>query len=763
MPFKSASNIPTVCYMCSSECGLLASISTAGRVMVSGNPAHPMNAGDMCPKALMAESLRCSPDRLARPLKRVGARGEGRFEPVSWNEALTDIADRLGTLKRTHGAEALTVLFGEKPDHDVVYWFAQGFGTPNILDHNSLCDTSRRLGFSLTYGDDQERPLPDLQRPLLTDAGLRQTHDCRLLVLFGENPADARRFFWLWSGIRAAKKEGMQLVVVDPFKTRTADLADRWLPIKVGEDGALILAILRYVIECDGHTGKYLDWTFINSYTHGFDELKKDLLTEACDPQNGELLYSINWAAAKTGIAASTIVALAHDMGSIKPACAMVGMNGVAHHYNGFQTTRALAILIAITGNLDVPGGLHLRLRPPLRSLKDDLACALGDQMGKHKDRYSTFPLATHGVTARVPSDILDGIHLHSGPAAGHTYSTRGMFIIHHNPLLTAPESQAWIDAFTARDDQGEYRLELLVFNDIVINDTGLYADYVLPMAHFFERQGVCINETINPVVSLRSAVTNPPAGCRTPRDLYHDLARNMGKCGNYENLFCTENDDDWCDYILEPLLPSCNGASPTERLRMQGGLLALPTRYRKYRDYGFNTTTGHVELVSERIRQASDIGLTHYPAGLVYEPCVAHDSATSPASSDGHRHFHLITGRSYLHSHSITQNLDLPARYRFPVLLINDVEAAECGFVEGETVAVRNARGDEIRATLQRTPRLIRGIVRGQHGFGATSPFLSAKVNGTYNVNQLTDRHNVHPISGNVGFGDTIVTLHKF
>lgn len=748
--------------MCSSECGLLASTSAAGRISVRGNPAHPMNAGGLCPKARYAESLRCSPDRLAGPLKRIGARGEGRFEPVSWNEALTDIARRLSTLKHAHGAEALTILFGEKPDHDVVYRFAQGFGTPNILDHNSLCDTSRRLGFALTYGDDQERPLPDLQRPLLTNAGLRHAHDCRLLVLFGENPAEARRFFWLWSGIRAAHKEGMQLVVVDPFKTQSADLADRWLPIKVGEDGALILAILRYVIEFDGHTGDYLDWAFINAYTHGFDELKNDLLADARDPHNGQCLYSIDWAAAKTGLAASAITALAHDLGSIKPACAMVGMNGVAHHYNGFQTTRSLAILLAITGNLDVPGGLHLRQRPPLRSFKDDLARALGSQTGKHKDRCGAFPLAAHGVTARVPSDILDGIHLHSGPAAGHTYSTRGLFIIHHNPLLTAPESQAWIDAFTARDDHGDYRLDLLVFNDIVVNDTGVYADYVLPMAHFLERQGVCVNETVNPVVSLRSAVVDPPAGHRTPHNLYRDLARRMSDGGDYQDLVSAERDDDWCDYILEPLLPPCGGASPTERLRKHGGVLALPTSYRKYREHGFHTITGRVELISERIRQANACGLTDYPAGLAYEPCAAHSSAAPPARSDGPRRFHLITGRAYVHTHSITQNLDVPTRYRSPALLINDDEAAECGFADGETVAVRNERGDEIHAALKRTPRLLRGVVRGQHGFGATSPFLSAKPKSTYNVNRLTDRHNVHPISGNVGFGDTIVTLHK-
>lgn len=741
---------PTVCSMCSSECGLLAQEMADGTVSIKGNPAHPMNAGGTCPKAFLSDELRCSYDRLTSPLKRVGRRGEGRFVPVSWETALDEIARRLTAIRRSSGPEALTILFGEKPDHDMVYEFAQLFGTPNILDHNSLCDTSRRLGFSLTYGRGHERPLPDLQRPLFTENGVRRAHDCRLLVLFGENPADARRFYWLWDGIRQARREGMTLIVVDPYKSRTAEAADAWLPITPGEDAALILSILRYVIENDGTRGGYLDQDFISAHTSGWEELKAQLLSADRDPATGHPLYSIAWASARTGLPSGAIVDLAHMMGTTKPACGMVGMNGVSHHVNGFMATRALAILLAITGNLDVPGGLHLRRQPAVASPREAMTAALGKQAHKHKDRFGAFPLASHGVVARIPEDILNGIRLESGPFSGHSYSTRALMVIHGNPALTAPESPKWIDAFTAVDDTGAYKLELFVFNDIFLNDTGLYADFVLPMTHFLERQGVVVNETLNPVVSLRVPVIAPPKGCRTPLAIYRDLAARVSAGGPRAAMLAAASDDDWCDVMLSPLLPPRDGLSPTQLLRREGGVHALPTAYRKHEATGFDTPSGKVELVS---RDLHDLGLD-CPAGLDCEPL--------PRPNVAGKTFHLITGRSYFHTHSMTQNLDVPSRFRQPALLMNREDADESGLANGDRVVVRNASGQQIRATIEVTGRLRPGVVRGQHGWGAVSPFLSNKAEGTYNINRLTRCSRIHPVSGNSCFGDTIVAIEK-
>ncbi len=135
---RAQSPRPTVCYMCSSECGLLVSGDPSAGLRLAGNPASPMSRGGLCPKAALAESLRRFPGRLRTPLKRVGPRGEGLFRPASWEEALEDISRRLRAARELYGPESLTILFGEKPDHDMVYDFAAMYGTPNVLDHNSL-------------------------------------------------------------------------------------------------------------------------------------------------------------------------------------------------------------------------------------------------------------------------------------------------------------------------------------------------------------------------------------------------------------------------------------------------------------------------------------------------------------------------------------------------------------------------------------------------------------------------------------------------
>jgi thiosulfate reductase/polysulfide reductase chain A len=280
---KACDAVHTVCYMCSSECGLILH-KRDGRICgVFADPAHPMNHGALCPKALAIPELVHSQDRIRTPLKRMGKRGEGDFHPISWQQALEEIAEKLVRSKKTEGPQSLLVQFGEKPDHDMMYRFANAYGTPNILDHDSLCDTNRRQGFMFTYGKSHFRPLPDLNRPLQSVDGIRHRHDCRHLLLLGENPMEATRFLFLRQGIQEAIRQGMRLTVVDPFCTATAKLAQSWLAVRPGSDLALVFAILRFLIEHDDPGMKersYLDHPFIAQWTEGFNQLRQYLLAD---------------------------------------------------------------------------------------------------------------------------------------------------------------------------------------------------------------------------------------------------------------------------------------------------------------------------------------------------------------------------------------------------------------------------------------------------------------------------------------------------
>lgn len=666
-------------------------------------------------------------------MRRSGPRGSGRFEPVSWEQALDDITTQLSEVRDQFGAESFTMLFGEKPDQDPLIAFARQFGTPNVLDHNSLCDSSRRLGFQLTLGNGQERPLPDLYRPVQTSEGLRVAHDCRLLVLFGENPAEARRFFWLWDGIRQAKREGMELVVVDPFRSQTAELADCWLPIAPGTDVALILAMLRYVIEYDSPSQSMLDHEFIAQHVADWPELRAEMLGSSVDPGSGEILYTPAWAATITGLGEADVVALAQRFGTVKPSAASIGMNGVSHQLGGFDAARALALLLAVTGNIDRPGGLLLRAASPVPSLAQLLGYDLTSN-ALHKDHFGDFPLASHGVSARVPRDIMKGITLLRGPYAGRSYSTRALFVVHHNPLLTAPQSSAWREALTARDDdhRDEYRLRLLVAHDTAIHDTALYADYVLPMAHFLERNGVVRHETPQACYSVRRAVVSPPPGVLSPLSLAQALARRLNDDARHDTLLALHSDE-WCEAVL---------ASLSAEAHVPGGATS-PLYYRKYASRGFETASGRVEAFPPSLRGRN-----------AFADAQAATLGSAPKSHNGERLFRLVVGRSLHHSHSMTQHLSGAPAARTPWIWMSIDDAAGAGIVDGDQVRLTNQTGCHIDARIRIGKAQRNGVLRGFHGWGSLSPFLGHQLPDAYNINELTRADALHPVSGNALYG---------
>lgn len=740
---RAQSPRPTVCYMCSSECGLLVSGDPSAGLRLAGNPASPMSRGGLCPKAALAESLRRFPGRLRTPLKRTGLRGEGLFRPASWEEALEDISRRLRVARELYGPESLTILFGEKPDHDMVYDFAAMYGTPNVLDHNSLCDTSRRYGFSRVFGDGQERPLPDLQRPLLTEEGVRSGHDCRLLVLFGENPAEARRFFWLWDGILGARRSGMRLIVADPLRTPAAREADLWLPVLPGEDWALIMAVLRRLLE----TGAGMDRDFMEKHTKRFEELRQLVVTERRDPENGLVLHGVPWAAARTGLQEESVEELVHAMTSIHPAAAMVGMNEVAHHRSGYLAAQALALVMALTGNVDVPGGLMLRNRDPLNRPAKRLAANLGEQAYRHKDVYGAYPEAGQGVVQRIPKDILEGVSLTKGPFAGGKYVTKSLLAVHTNPLLTAPESALWRKALTERDRDTpeEYRLGLFVVNATLMNETARYADWVLPMAHFLERQGVVWQETGNPVFALREAVAEPPAGVLSPLVLWKALASATFPGKKPRGTLAAENDDAWCNAVLAPLAEYFGGVPACAWLRAHGGFLSLPAAYRKYEKTGFVLGESRIDLMPEALRRYRD-----------------ELRGTPPAGSVSGKTFRLISGRSPWQTHTITQDLYQAGDARRRVtMLINDRDAEELGLQSGDKAVVSGTKGS-IRVILETSADLRRGVLRGQYGWGTSAGLLRFSLEGSYNLNELTDADALDPATGDACFGDLRVTIRR-
>ncbi len=561
--------------MCPSECGISVFIEDGVAKKIYGNPHSLVNNGTLCAKGASGLQLTYSPDRIKTPLLRTGQRGEDSWKKITWQEAREHIAKKLIGIKQKYGSESVFLDCGDVTDREAYYRLFHAFGTPNTYNHGSICDSNRKWGQRIMTGD--ERPLPDIQRPVLMRGGKDKTylntdHDSRLILNIGANPFVATRFNYMSSGIAAAKdKSGCIYIVADPAYTNSAAFADIWLPIKPGTDACLLAAMLFYIISNDSPekpSTMFIDHEFLRKYTVGWKEFKKAFLsyTGGKDPSNDLFFFSLEWAEEKTGISVKDIRKTAHLLGGIKPASIEIGMHGTAHHTNGDITSILMTALCLVTGNMDNPGGLvFIDSQKPKKGGKTigmeflqrvvrrningrDVSGKLSEL---NKDSYGDYPASWKGVLADLPQKIIQGIELKHGPFKGHKYPVKSFITRAGNPVITAGSTPDWIDAITSKDDKGEYLLELMVFIDTHISVTGKYADIVLPEAGFLERMGLSDVYTMSPEVSIRDQAIEPLHESKTPFEFMIALSEALinnndpdirsqdfsGKYGNEEDF----------------------------------------------------------------------------------------------------------------------------------------------------------------------------------------------------------------------------------
>ncbi|MDP2727663.1 MAG: molybdopterin-dependent oxidoreductase, partial [Dehalococcoidia bacterium] len=284
--------ISTICGFCHTNCGMLAYVQAGRLDRVRGNPQHPANSGHLCPKGLAAGEVVYSPQRLKMPLKRVG----NTFQEISWDEALEMMANRLLEIKAKHGARALLHCSGApvtEESRDAFTQLMAAYGSPNRTSPGHLCSIPRRIALDLVYGG-------------RSDCDYSQA---KLLLVWGANPIDAMRpaedvaYGRFDRVLPEAKKRGARIIAIDPRYTPTAALADEWVPIRLGTDAALELAMLNVIIG----EGLY-DAGFVKEWTVGFSKLR-----EHVQP------FTPEWAEPRTGIPAAKIGELARLYATTKP------------------------------------------------------------------------------------------------------------------------------------------------------------------------------------------------------------------------------------------------------------------------------------------------------------------------------------------------------------------------------------------------------------------------------------------------------------
>ncbi|MDY6912751.1 MAG: molybdopterin-dependent oxidoreductase, partial [Chloroflexota bacterium] len=433
--------VKTGCSLCSTCCGMNIYVEGGRAVRVSGMPEHPFSQGSLCARGSRVLDYVYSPDRLKYPMKKVN----GSWQRISWDEALNIISGKLEWIKETFGARSLAVFFG-MPQlgqgiaiQSMIRRLTDLYGTPNVFSVDSMCFRHRMVGHILTLGK----------------YSIADPENARCVILWGHNPNNScppmARF--VLKNLKAGEKK---LIVVDPRRISMADRADLHVKPKPGSDCALALGMLNVII-----LEKLYDEQFVDEWTVGFDVLAHHL-----KQYSPEAVEEMTW------VPAESIKQIARMFATSKPACIVQGTNSLDQHVSGVQTSRALAILHAITGNFDIQGGLttssalHLS---PLRYL---------DKLEEKPLGIDDFPLF-YEVLGRVFGEG----QLMSLPDAiltGKPYPIKAMMISAANPLATWPNSQ--------KVKMALQKLDFLVVFDMFMTPTAELADIVLPAASFMER-----------------------------------------------------------------------------------------------------------------------------------------------------------------------------------------------------------------------------------------------------------------------------------
>jgi len=501
--------VASVCQQCPGGCGILVRTVTAVEdgvkraVKIEGNPYHPISRGTLCPKGAAGLQALYDPDRITTPLRRAGNRGEGKWHPIGWDEALAIVAERLRDLRARGEAHTLLAIAGQARGlmPALLQRFLEAYGSPNYVTTAHGCEASRQV-MRLTQGIDE--PIAyDLERAsyvLAFGAGLLES---------GWSPVrQARAFANLRQGTPGRRA---RVVHVDPRLSVSAAKADEWIPIRPGTDGALALGLAHVIVG----EGLY-DKEFVAERTFGFEDWR-----DAAGPTRlgfKSLIlaeYRPEAVAAITGVPIATIVRVAREFAAARPALALGG-SGASLHTNGLYNRLAIQALNALVGSVEAPGGTTAQRRPPVAPMppvRRDAAAARGLAMPR-LDGAGTAgaPLAASAIHA-LPEAV----------RAGRPHRPGALLLYYANPAYSSPEF--------ARAPELFQRIPFIVSFSPFLDETARHADLVLPDHTYLERWQDDPVEAVwgPPVLGVRQPAVEPRHQTRHTGDVIIRLAQALG------------------------------------------------------------------------------------------------------------------------------------------------------------------------------------------------------------------------------------------
>jgi anaerobic selenocysteine-containing dehydrogenase len=673
---------PSQCWECNTYCGSLVTMRDGAIVKIAPNPDHPNSRGAFCVKGIRAVREWTDNDsRLTHPLRRTGPRGGGKWERISWDAALDEVADRMAAVRGAHGPLALAgaVSGAAFSRGTIMALLMRSLGSPNWLINQDLCGGCQALsekitGIAMKNGEDIDH--------------------ARCAMLVGRNPQAADPAQWM--ALKRLKQRGGRIVTIDPMGGPAADLADLWLRPYPGSDAALALAIAHLLIRDDRY-----DSEFTARWCHGFERYA----ARAAE-------FPPDVAARLTGVDEADIAAAA-DLYADGPSVFVPG-HGIDAFSAGVQTFRAFDCLVAISGNLDRRGGNRLARRPKgMRTYLDllhDPKFRLPLDIEKQTIGARQFPLwaGPEGwQTACHNPSVIDAI------LTGDPYPVRAMYISGVNIAVTYPNSARTIEALQS--------LDFLVVASQTMTPTAGYADIVLPKTTTLEEEEVQLQPGA-PCVSYTRALVAPRGEARCDLDIALGLRDALAKRRALSE-----------DFLPWPTMRAFNeyllgdsGISIAELAKT--GFAVFPYTLGDFEARGFATATGKVELYSERL---AALGLDPLPG---YTPPRA---AREPQAVMDAFPLVLLTGireKTYHHS----RFRDQPWARKVspdPTLQIHPDTAAAHNIADAQWVAVRTpgmANSCRLRAVV--SDRAPPGVVAT--GMGWWDPDAASADKGALDIN---------------------------
>ena len=703
------------CEMCHSRCRVLVHSENGRLIKIEEDRSYPLvdavfPPSSACLRLGAAKEEIYHPDRLKFPLKRLGEKGEGKWEQISWDRALDEIAERLKKIKEKYGAEALAATGGTGHTHEqFLTRFLNLFGTPNFVGASTICSAPFVTTSLATFGWALRHRI---------QLSLEKGSPTKCVFIIGQNSQQS--YTRIWKGLRDGKNVGIKIIVSDPRRTKTAELADLWLQIRPGTDPALLLGMINVII----HEELY-DKEFVEKWCYGFDKL-----AVRAREYPVERVEEITW------LPAERIREAARMLATNKPGVIIGGM-GLEHQQNGLEGIQAELILGAILGYIDIEGGIYL---PGPSQCITEREMELSDmlvpeqkrkQLGADRFKLIAWPgndlfqdKRVWGKKCGRQRTIVLGHAptLYRTILTGKPYPVKALITQASNPMITQANVKLVHKALKC--------LDLYVVCDYWLTPSAEIADYVLPIASWLERPYFSTGLAYDNITICGEQALPAIVPGEYERWTDYEFCRGLGVRLGQEKYWPWKNLGEVYDYQLEPLDVTF------QEFMARGGHDFPSNEYRKYENVGFATPTGKVELYSTILEK------------LGYDPLPSYEESfenplSTPELATGYPLMLITGGRFMPMYHSEKRQVDsLRSMHPHPLVQIHPETAAQLDIDNGDWVWIETPRG-RIRMKCQYFDGIDPRVVHAEHGWWLPElPGEEPWLHGVWesNINVVTD-----------------------